>query len=242
MSCRAGICFRSPCTNRDFGINMETQNTERVSIVFMRAHAESKFDEDIRNRILAEARSLFFRYGFSKVTMDEAAEALGMSKKTLYRYFPSKEDLLQAVTCAHMGECDSELKAICRRTELSPLDRLKLTMTYITGIFSQMSEPLVHDLRRNAPEIWKKVEDHRQKNISSDFGALIKEGRQKGQFRKDIDERLFILIYSHVVRDILNPEVLSGLPFKPSQVYDTICKVLFEGLLTDKARAEYHAK
>jgi hypothetical protein len=141
-----------------------------------------------------------------------------------------------------MQECDDQLKAICRRQDVSPLERLKLTMTYITGLFSQMSEPLVHDLRRNAPEIWKRVEENRQKSINSDFGALIKEGRQKGQFRKDVDERLFILIYSHVVRDILNPETLSGLPFKPSQVYDTICKVLFEGLLTDKARAEYHAK
>jgi AcrR family transcriptional regulator len=221
---------------------METQNTERVSRVFMRTQAEIKHDEDVKQRIMTEARSLFFRYGFSKVTMDEAAEALGMSKKTLYRYFPSKEELLAEVTGAHMEECDSELKAICNRHEISPLERLKLTMTYITGLFSQMSEPLVHDLRRHAPEIWKQVEQHRQKNIENDFGALIKEGRQKGQFRKDVDERLFILIYSHVVRDILNPETLSGLPFKPSQVYDTICKVLFEGLLTDKARAEYHAK
>ncbi|MDB5103886.1 MAG: TetR/AcrR family transcriptional regulator [Fibrobacteres bacterium] len=208
----------------------------------MAVHTEPKLDEEVRNRILVEARALFFRYGFSKVTMDEAAEALGMSKKTLYRYFPSKEDLLQEVTSGHMQECDASLKAICGRHDVSPLERLKLTMTYVTGLFSQMSEPLMHDLRRNAPEIWKSVEEHRQKNIESDFGALIKEGRQKGMFRKDVDERLFILIYANVVRDILNPEVLSGLPFKPTQVYDAICKVLFEGLLTDKARAEYHAK
>jgi AcrR family transcriptional regulator len=201
-----------------------------------------KQDEDVKQRILQEARSLFFRYGFSKVTMDEAAEALGMSKKTLYRHFPSKEELLEEVTCAHLDECDAELKNICGRSDISPLERLKLTMAYCTAIFSEMSEPLVHDLRRNAPDIWKRVEERRQKNIDTDFGALIKEGRHKGQFRKDVDERLFILIYSNVIRDILNPETLSGLPFKPSVVYDTICKVLFEGLLTDKARAEYHAK
>ena len=212
------------------------------SIVDKPEKADARLDEDVKQRIMGEARSLFFRYGFSKVTMDEAAESLGMSKKTLYRYFPSKEDLLEEVTRAHMDECDAQLKGICHREGISPLEKLRLTMAYIAGIFSQMSEPLMHDLRRNAAEIWKRVEEHRQKNIESDFGSLIKEGRQKGMFRKDVDERLFILIYSNVVRDILNPEVLSGLPFKPSQVYDTICKVLFEGLLTDKARAEYHAK
>jgi AcrR family transcriptional regulator len=203
---------------------------------------ETHADEEVRLRILREVRSLFFRYGFSKVTMDEAADALGMSKKTLYRHFPSKEDLLEAVTTAHMDECDAELKGICGRQDISPLERVKLTMSYCAAIFSEMSEPLVHDLRRNAPGIWKRVEERRQKNIMNDFGAVIKEGRQKGQFRKDVDERLFIHIYSTVVRDILNPETLSSLPFKPSVVYDTICKTLFEGLLTDKARAEYHAK
>ena len=199
-------------------------------------------ENEVRNRILTEARGLFFRYGFSRVTMDEAAEALGMSKKTLYRHFPSKEDLLEAATQTHIEECNTELKEICGRKDLSPLERLKLTMSYCNAIFSEMSEALVHDLRRHAPEIWKRVEEQRQKTIADDFGALIKEGRQKGQFRKDVDERLFILIYSNVVRDILNPETLSSLPFKPSVVYDAICKTLFEGLLTDKARAEYHAK
>jgi AcrR family transcriptional regulator len=204
--------------------------------------SEPMADQDVKQRIMLETRALFFRYGFSRVTMDEAAEALGMSKKTLYRYFPSKEDLLEEITAAHLEECDSSMKAICKRQDISPLEKLKLVMTYITNIFSQMSDSLMHDLRRNAPEIWKRVEEHRQKSIESDFGSLIKEGRQKGMFRKDVDERLFIMIYSGVVRDILNPEVLSGLPLKPSQVYDAICKVLFEGLLTDKARAEYHAK
>jgi AcrR family transcriptional regulator len=202
------------------------------------AHA----DAEVRLRILKEARGLFFRYGFSRVTMDEAAEALGMSKKTLYRHFPSKEELLEACTESHLDESDAELKAICARKDLSPLERLKLTMSYCYALFNKMSEPLVHDLRRHAPEIWKRVEERRQNNIATDFGALIKEGRQKGQFRKDVDERLFLLIYSNVVRDILNPETLSSLPFKPSAVYDAICKTLFEGLLTDKARAEYHAK
>ncbi len=208
----------------------------------MATQTETRLDEDVKQRIMKEARGLFFKYGFSKVTMDEAAEALGMSKKTLYRHFPSKEDLLDEVTNAHLDECDAEMKAICGRKELSPLERLKLTMAYCQALFSEMSDSLVHDLRRNAPEIWKRVEERRQQNIATDFGALIKEGRQKGQFRKDIDERLFILIYSNVVRAILNPETLSSLPFKPSVVYDTICKTLFEGLLTDKARAEYHAK
>jgi AcrR family transcriptional regulator len=199
--------------------------------------------EDItRKRILDGARDLFFRFGFSKVTMDEAADNLGMSKKTLYKHFSSKEDLLQAVTQDHMDEMDEELHGLATRKGWTPLDKLKSLMNYVTGVYARMSDSLVHDLRRSAPGIWKQVEDCRREHIFKDFGDLIKEGRRKGMFRKDVDEKLFLMIYFHAIQGLLNPEALSGLSYKPSEVFDAIVKVLFEGLLTDKARAEYHAK
>ncbi len=199
-------------------------------------------DEDIKQRIMDEARALFFRYGFSKVTMDETAEALGMSKKTLYRFFPSKEDLLQEITKHHLASCETEMRAIVKRPGADPLDKLQEYTRYLAALYAKMSDALLHDLRRHAPEIWRMIDDHSQKCVATEFQALIKEGRQKGRFRKDVDERLFILIYSSVIKEVLNPEALAGLPFKPTQVFDTVVKVLFEGLLTEKARTEYHAK
>ena len=201
-----------------------------------------KDESEIRQRILTEARDLFFRFGFSKVTMDEAAEKLGMSKKTLYKHFPSKEDLLAAVTEDHIRECDENVHALCTKKGQGPLERLRCLMDYLAALYGKMSDALIHDLRKSAPEIWKRVEATRKEHIHNEFSALVKEGRRKGIFRKDVDERLFLLIYFETVQSILHPETLSGLPFKPSQVFDGVVKVLFEGFLTDKARAEYHAK
>ncbi len=216
----------------------KTARTKRTP----RKIAPTKSDVDTKQRILLEAQALFFRLGFSQVTMDETAERLGMSKKTVYRFFPSKEDLLQEVTRVHLEECDQELTAICRQAGVDPLTKLKRYLNYLTALYAKMSGALLYDLQRHAPEIWNQVESKRQACLNTHFGALIKEGRQKGHFRKDVDERLFVLIYAHVLRDILNPHVLSELPFKPNQVFDTVVKVLFQGLLTDKARTEYHVK
>ena len=201
-----------------------------------------KSDSETKCRIMEEAKALFFRFGFSKVTMDEAADSLGMSKKTLYRFFPSKEDLLLAVTSEHLDQCNTEINSILKNKDMDPLEKLKRYVNYITAIYAKLSEPLMQDFRKHTPEIWQMVEEHRQKCLRTDFGFLIKEGRQKGVFRKDVDERLFVLIYSHLLRDIMNPEVLASLPFKPNQVFDTVSKVIFEGLLTDKARMKYHAQ
>ena len=48
--------------------------------------------EDIVKRALND----FMQYGFKTFTMDDLANKMGMSKKTLYEHFPSKQDLVDA--------------------------------------------------------------------------------------------------------------------------------------------------
>ena len=47
-----------------------------------------------KDKIIEAARLLFHKYGFKKVSMDEIARGAGVTKKTIYTYFSSKEDLL----------------------------------------------------------------------------------------------------------------------------------------------------
>src|SRR5215813_6363527 len=60
-------------------------------------------------RIVATARRHFFAHGFRSVTMDDLADELGMSKKTLYACFPNKAALLEAVVLAKFRGIENEL-------------------------------------------------------------------------------------------------------------------------------------
>jgi AcrR family transcriptional regulator len=196
----------------------------------------------VRERILLAARDQYLRLGFSRVTMDETASVLGISKKTLYLHFSSKEDLVREV-CAHFqSECDAGVRAIHQDDSLSPLQKLRKQTEFIAEIYRQMSPSLIHDLQRSQPEIWREVDEHRKQCVETDFMALIREGRAKGTFRLDIDEHLFLKVYLTTVEGLLQPHVLSELPFQPVEVYETISRILFEGFLTDKARMDYHDK
>jgi AcrR family transcriptional regulator len=50
-----------------------------------------------RRRILDAAYALFYKKGFTRVSVDDIAERAGLTKRTLYYHFPSKDDLLAAV-------------------------------------------------------------------------------------------------------------------------------------------------
>ena len=54
----------------------------------------------MRDRIVRVAEKIFLRSGFNRVSMDDVARELGMSKKTVYSHFESKEELLRAVLAA----------------------------------------------------------------------------------------------------------------------------------------------
>ena len=197
---------------------------------------------DLRRRLLDVARDQYMRLGFNAVTMDETAAAAGISKKTLYQHFSSKEALLQAVAEESMANCNEALRAILLDASTKPVVRMRRMMDYVAGIYSEMSMALVHDMQRQAPEIWQKIEESRQRSIAGDFSTLLHEGRVKGDFRKDIDTPVFLLIYAEVVRHVLNPSAFAHLKIAPTRVFEMVCKVLFEGLLTEKARKEYHEK
>src|SRR5262245_52459044 len=80
----------------------------------MRAHLSTKIPSDgpLAQRIVTSARHHFLGHGFRHVTMDDLADELGMSKKTLYTAFPSKNDLLEAVLSEKLRAVDHDLREI----------------------------------------------------------------------------------------------------------------------------------
>src|SRR5436309_7779433 len=67
-----------------------------------------------RQQIVEAAQAHFFSHGFRSVTMDDLAEELGISKKTLYAYFPGKIELLEAVLADKFAGVEAKLSEITR--------------------------------------------------------------------------------------------------------------------------------
>ena len=196
-------------------------------------------DQEIKIRILHAARDQFFNFGFTKVSVEEIATKMGMSKKTIYKFFPKKDDLVRAVINSTLTEVETCCRNIIENEKLDSVEKLRQMMTTAALHTSKMGKPLIEDLEKNAPLVWKEISEFRNKRIYEDFGKLLHEGREQGIFRNDVDEQLVLLIYANVIRNIISPEILMQLPFTAVQVYETIVKVIFEGILTDSGRKHH---
>ena len=66
-------------------------------------------------------------------------------------------------------------------------------------------------------------------------------GVEKGIFRKDVDQRLIVLTYSSAIQGLINPEILSQMPFSVEQVFESVIKIIFSGIFTEEGRIKYNS-
>ena len=201
---------------------------------------ELKLEEkEVKERILHQAGEMFLQFGFSKVTMEEIAVELGMSKKTLYRFFPGKEQLLKEMVTGVRCKLEDYVEELWGNNEMSFLEKLKNLMNYISNQSTAFRGPLAHDLQKNFPQLWEEINESRKTHSLYKFNLLISEGIENGVFRKDIDQQIVVLLFMNVFQGILNPDVLSQLPYTANQVFDSIIRVLMEGIFTEEGRNKY---
>ena len=187
-------------------------------------------------RIVTAARRHFFAHGFRSVTMDDLAEELGMSKKTLYACFPSKAALLETVLLDKFRSVEADLNEItsgCSSDVLAALHQLLATVQRHT---EEIQPPFVRDMRREGPERFKVVESRRRDVIQRHFGKLLGEARKAGIIRKDIPVKLIMEILLGAVQTIMNPPKIVELGLTPKTGFSAIITVILEGVITEKVR------
>ena len=193
-------------------------------------------DDAARQRIITVARQHFFAHGFRGVTMDDLAGELGMSKKTLYASFRTKNDLLRAVLMDKFCAVEADLQRIATGFSNDMLDSLHQMLACLQRHTEEIQPPFVRDIRREAPRMFDLVQTRRRQIIQKYFGLLLKECRKAGIVRKDISTRLIIEILLGATEAIMNPVRMAELDLTPRTGYSTIIDVVFEGVLTEKGR------
>ncbi len=192
-------------------------------------------EEELRGRILLHARSRFLEEGFVSVSVDDLCSDLGISKKTFYRIFPSKDDLLHQEADWLMGEAHAFVSGLLQSDKGFAEKALALSTGVATSA-SKVSRTLIRDMQRHAPDIWKRIEEFRLKTLQISFSQLIEQGVREGYVRTDLNLRIFMLAYIAAIGQVMTPTVLSVEPFSPNEAIRDIFGIFFQGVLTERGR------
>jgi TetR/AcrR family transcriptional regulator, cholesterol catabolism regulator len=210
---------------------METQNTKSVSTGSFTAR-----DHTQKQRILEAVRDRILADGFSRLSVDEIATMFGMSKKTFYKFFPTKEDLINQVADRIMAEGRISLSRIVG-SDKDFISKLHELMSFVMYQSTRISKVLQNDVERYAPDLWKRIEEFRKHRITDVFSHLVEQGILEGYVRPDVNKRIFLLVVLGSIRNVVNPTVLAQESFSAREAVENVLKLFFTGILTDQGRA-----
>ncbi len=195
----------------------------------------SEMPTSTEGRILDAAERIFLSRGFHRVSMDELARELAMSKKTLYAHFASKDELVAGIMRRRVQRSDAEFQAILAM-EAGFDAKVRALMLGMQRKLGEVSPAFIEDLRRYTPEVFRIVEEYRAQAIPRYLGGLLEEGMRQGFVRSDVKPEMVVRILVASVQGIIRPDNIMALDLPPVQVMDTILRVIFQGVFTEKAR------
>jgi TetR/AcrR family transcriptional regulator, cholesterol catabolism regulator len=138
---------------------------------------------EIKQRILQKATELFFKWGVRSVTMDDIAQALGISKKTIYQHFSDKDEIVYQVMVQQVQEDKCEMESL---DQCSLIEKAKKFVEMIQIQLTGVNPSLFNDIRKYHPRAWQVFETHRNQFLLDSVRKDLVQGIEEGVFRSDI--------------------------------------------------------
>ncbi len=141
---------------------------------------------EAKERILVKAEELFMQYGIRSVSMDDIANNLGMSKKTVYQYYADKDELVDAVVDGHINDIQHDCVQ-CREEAKDAVHEIFITMERIMEEFSNMNPMVLYDLEKFHFKSYQRFRDHKDKFLAQMIRNNIEWGIRDELYRPEMN-------------------------------------------------------
>jgi TetR/AcrR family transcriptional regulator, cholesterol catabolism regulator len=188
--------------------------------------------ENDKTKILKYAQTKYLNEGFYKTSMDVLAGEMQISKKTIYKYFATKNHLVEAVVLDTMKYMSCKIDEIVSVDQNAVLKILSL-LDFMSKSILRASEKWMIDIKTHMPALWNKIDKFRSKKMLVILSQIIEQGKNEG-YIEDKPNEVIITIFIASIRSIINPTFLSENKLAINKVLPVTFEILLRGILTEK--------
>lgn len=189
--------------------------------------------DEKRLEILERASAVYMKYGIKSVTMDDLSRELGMSKKTIYKYFDDKSDLIRSIIEMKVAMD----KALCmnsvQHSENAIDDLINFSKLVIEHI-GNVNPSVFYDLRKYYPEAWQVMEKHKWEFVLSMIRNNIQRGIDEGIYRSNLKVEIVARLYVGSTDLILNGDIFPWPEFKFEELFNEMIRFHIKGMANEK--------
>ncbi len=191
----------------------------------------------MQDKIIEQIEDKFFNDGFYKTTMDEVATELGMSKKTIYKFFPSKDDLLYAIISHFMNGMKNRILPKLNSTK-NAIEKLGDLFNILASATQKISPKRTEELKKYYPELWSEMDKFRTKVMFENITKVIDQGKSEGLFL-DYPTVIIMNVLVGAIRYVVNPEFTVNHSFSILEAAQYTLRIVIGGILTEKGKKQF---
>jgi len=152
----------------------------------------------MKEKIIAKATDLFLKLGFKSVTMDDIAEEMCISKKTIYKYFCNKEILIAETTEIVHKAIHHSIDTIVAQDHNAIAENFEIRKMFKEMFKASESSPS-YQLKKHYPEIYDKVMSREINECNAVFKQNIERGIDQGLYRREVQIETYVGFYYNLI-------------------------------------------
>lgn len=149
--------------------------------------------EQVR-KVIDTAWGMFKRFGVRSVSMDDVAREMSMSKKTLYRCFRDKNELITKTMDHDLELIESGVEKILQE-EKNPVRQVINIAQFVSSYLKEINPSMIYDLQKYHPDIYAHFISYRQNTFLNKVLGNIEAGIEQGLYRKDLEKTSTAYLY-----------------------------------------------
>jgi AcrR family transcriptional regulator len=147
-----------------------------------------------KNTVLVHAAKMFLKNGIRGITMDDIANDLGISKRTLYDFFESKELIISQIVDTHIENENKAFDNILKQSENS-IDMILKLSKFIFVMYHKLHPSVLSDLKKYYSAIWQRIEKFHNDSIRQIIEINLMKGIEEQLYRSNIDPIIISMFY-----------------------------------------------
>lgn len=187
---------------------------------------------DLEKSIVVTSTELFLTLGFKSVTMDDIAEEMKISKKTIYTFFVNKEALVQSVVFSMYSYITINLKQI-REKANNPISELYEVKMFIMHQLKGEKTSPQHQLRKYYPNIHNELQKKQFDFMTKSVKKSLTKGLEMKLFRPSIDIDFISRMYFNGMVGIKNVDMFPTEKYSPEQLMENYLDYHLRAIVTE---------
>lgn len=172
--------------------------------------------------------------GYQKIILDEITADLAISKKTIYREFSAKEELLNFVFLGELTKAYKKLVMLVQEKS-SMFNKVEKLADLVASYIILFNEESLQKLKKEFPDIWKKIVSFRMSKILPLINLIINHSK-KHKIINNISNELIIKLFNNSLTTATDKSFLIHNNLTQESVFKTIFNILLNGMLTKKGK------